>query len=285
MASAVEQQARLERDRVLRTGVRAQSALHAVALDKAQRRRVRRIEQRGFGAGADAGLAQRAGLVVDDQPPVGRAGGQRDLRPRLRRVLRQVVEGEIERGALLAREVEGRRRRDAARRRERPERALERAGILGAQQREMSAAVAQPSENRLRNADLRLERRAVALVRRRRRDDHRLARAVADRAEQQVDADRGRVERVDRNGARRQALAAADRAPADAVHQRAAGLEVVKHEAGILAARRAIGVEQRSSCAARWCATPGYDDGVIAPEGHTVAQPPQPAHRCGSTLT
>jgi hypothetical protein len=65
--------------------------LHAIALDEAQLRRFRRIEQRSLGAGSDAGLAQRAGVLVDAQRAKRRARGERNLVRRSRRVCRKVL--------------------------------------------------------------------------------------------------------------------------------------------------------------------------------------------------
>ena len=110
---------RHEPDRILGTGTGAQAALHAVRLDEAQARRVRRIEERGLGARADARLAERAAVLVHRYRAVGRSGGKRYFGFRLRRVLSQVIDGEIERGALFRREVERRWLRHRRRRRER----------------------------------------------------------------------------------------------------------------------------------------------------------------------
>src|SRR5260221_12349172 len=73
------QQARRERDRVFRTGVLAQPALHAVALDELQHRLVAPVVQRRFRARAYAGHAQRAGLPVDEHLAVRRARAELDL--------------------------------------------------------------------------------------------------------------------------------------------------------------------------------------------------------------
>ena len=115
LACGVEQQPRLERDRVLRTGVHAQAALHAVALDELEHRLVAAIDQRRLRTGADAGHAQRAGSRVDLDPAVGRALLQRDFVLRRRREPRQMLDREFERGALLRRQVERRRLRHTVR--------------------------------------------------------------------------------------------------------------------------------------------------------------------------
>ena len=58
---------------VLRAGGLAQAALHAVLLDEAQLRRVLVVLQRARRAGADAGQAQRAVVLVDRDGAEGRA--------------------------------------------------------------------------------------------------------------------------------------------------------------------------------------------------------------------
>ena len=79
LAAVGQPQARLERDRVLGAGGRAQAALHAVLLDEAQLRPLGVVGQRAFGAGADAAQAHRAVVGVDAQAAERRAGGrQRD---------------------------------------------------------------------------------------------------------------------------------------------------------------------------------------------------------------
>ena len=106
-------QARHERDRVLGAGVRAQAALHAVALDEAQLRPLGVVDQRRLRAGADAGHAQRAGCGVDDRgaeraaPAAGSAiasAALRRLRSRWSIAKSSVV-------ALFGLDVEGRGRR------------------------------------------------------------------------------------------------------------------------------------------------------------------------------
>ncbi len=79
LCAGAEQQTRREADRILGAGFLAQSALHAITLDEAQQRRLRRIEERGLGTGADAGLAKRAGFLVDRDCAVGRARRQSDF--------------------------------------------------------------------------------------------------------------------------------------------------------------------------------------------------------------
>src|SRR5439155_1013042 len=96
-----EEQPRHQLDRVLRAGLGAQAALHAVALDEAQPRRVGGIEQRRFRAGADASLAQRAGLLVDEQGAERRARRKLDFLDLPGCIRGQMIELEIERGALL----------------------------------------------------------------------------------------------------------------------------------------------------------------------------------------
>ena len=117
-------------------------------------------------------------------------------------------------------------------------------GVIGPQQRKVLSGVAERVQDRLGVAHLLLERGAVGLRLATGSGDHDLARAVADRAEQEVDADRSDVEGLDRNYARRQPLAAAHRMAPDAEHQRAAVLQVVEQQAGILAPRLVVGGEQ-----------------------------------------
>ena len=115
-ASGREEQARRQRDRVFRTGLHAQAALHAIALDELELRRLFRIEQRARRTRAHARHAQRARLAVHFDAPVRRAGGKRNRIGTHRRMLREVIEREIERAPLFVREVEGRRRHRVARR-------------------------------------------------------------------------------------------------------------------------------------------------------------------------
>jgi len=76
-------------------------------------------------------------------------------------------------------------------------------------------------------------------------DDDDLARAIAHRTEQRVQADGGDMETLERDGTRRQAPAAANGAASDALKQRSARPDTMEYDAGILAASLAIGAEQR----------------------------------------
>ena len=99
----------------------------------------------------------------------------------------------------------------------------------------MRAGVAQDTENRLRVAELSLERSDVAVGDLVGDQDAHLARAIRERAEHEVDADRGDVEALEGNHARRQPLAPSvleDHTPAE--------LRIVEHDAGVLAARVAV---------------------------------------------
>ena len=100
----------------------------------------------------------------------------------------------------------------------------------------MRAAVAERAENGLRSGELPLERRDIAVGHLIGHQDAHLARAIGNRAEHQIEADRGDVEAFERNHSRRQAVA-----PAVREHGRASFARVVEDEAGVLAARLAIG--------------------------------------------
>jgi len=92
-----EQQARPERDGVLGTGALAQAALHAIALEEAQHRRLGAVHERGLGAGARATTGTGCTSPCRPQPrhralprrarsrrrALGRAS--RGARPRIRR--------------------------------------------------------------------------------------------------------------------------------------------------------------------------------------------------------
>src|SRR5690606_28355706 len=106
--------ARHQADRLLGARCGAQTALHAVALDEAQERRFGRIKERRLRASADARLAQRAGLLVDLEGTERRPGRERDLLKRAS--LGEMLDGEVEAGALLRRKVEGGRLLHPARR-------------------------------------------------------------------------------------------------------------------------------------------------------------------------
>ena len=67
--------------------------------------------QRRFRTRAHAGHAQGAGFLVNEHLAVRRAGAERDALLRLGGELREVLEHELERGALLGGEVIGRRLR------------------------------------------------------------------------------------------------------------------------------------------------------------------------------
>src|ERR1700690_3885929 len=60
-----KQQPRRERDRLLRAGADAKSALHAIALDKLEQRLITAVDQGRGRTSADAGHAQRARIAVD----------------------------------------------------------------------------------------------------------------------------------------------------------------------------------------------------------------------------
>src|SRR5712671_1982861 len=81
-----EAEARHQPDRILGTSARAEAALDAVALDEAKLRRLGRVEQRGFRAGADARLAERARGLVHGDRTERRAGLKWDHFRRRRRV-------------------------------------------------------------------------------------------------------------------------------------------------------------------------------------------------------
>ena len=76
---------------------------------KRRLRRLGRIDQRRLRAGADARLAQRAGLLVDGERAERRARGKRN--GPFSSVPRKMVDGEVERGALFRRQIERRRLR------------------------------------------------------------------------------------------------------------------------------------------------------------------------------
>src|SRR5688572_21959635 len=216
----------------------------AVALDEAQRRRLRRIEQRAFGAGADARLAQRAGLFVDRQRAERRALRELYDVLLLAGVLCQVLERKVERGALLGRQVEARRLVHGLRRQQPPELRLELLRLFGLQQLEVHAVIAERLKDRLAKRHLLAQCGGVG-VRFLVDDHHHLARAVANRAEQRIEPDRCDMEHLERDGARRQPLAAAHGLPPYALEQRPAALGAMEYEAGVLAAGFAIGAEQR----------------------------------------
>src|SRR5437773_11233765 len=236
-----EQEPRHQLDRVLRAGLGAQAALQAVALDEAQPRRVGGVEQRAFRAGADAGLAQRAGLLVDGQGAERRAGGKLDFLDLPGSIHGQMIELEIERGALLGREVEGGGLRYPHRGFQRPKLFLERVSV---EKEEMRTLKTQGIEDDFAQRHLLAQRRRVVL-RFLRRYHHDLACAIADGAEQRVEADRGDMEHFKGDGARRKALAAPHCLAADGLYLPAAALGVVEYEAGVGAACLAIGREQR----------------------------------------
>ena len=77
-------------------------------LDERELRRLLIVENRAFGTGADAREAHRAGVAVDHDRAERRAGGQRDLPLRHRRMPREVVDRERSRRALVGGEREGR---------------------------------------------------------------------------------------------------------------------------------------------------------------------------------
>src|SRR5437868_13025841 len=100
----------------------------------------------------------------------------------------------------------------------------------------MRPRVAQTGHERLGEAHLLAKRRCIVRLG---RNDHRLASAIADRAEQQVDADRCDVKELHWNGARWQAFAATHGATPYTMHELTAELGVMEDEAGVPAAGRA----------------------------------------------
>ena len=111
--------------------------------------------------------------------------------------------------------------------------------------------------------------------------DRDLARAEGDRA---AAAGRGRSTRR----ARPRAGSRGPAGPRPAAAARASSVApvgaVVEKDAGIRAAGIPVGGQQRLQLRAA-VATRAGTGKLMAPDGHTVAQAPQPMHRCGSTLT
>src|SRR5688572_19004347 len=152
-----------------------------------------------------------------------------------------MIELEVERGALLAREVEAGRLRHGLRRRHRPQALLQR---LALDQLEVRALVAQRVQDRLAERHLLAQGGHIGF-RFILKNQYYLRGTVADRPKKRVQADGGDVEYLERNGARRQALAAAHGAPSHGLQRATARLGVVEHDAGVAPAGVAIDAEQR----------------------------------------
>ncbi len=105
---------------------------------------------------------------------------------------------------------------------------------------EVHALVAEAVQDRFGVAHLFFQRRNIAPGFAPGRKQHDLAGAMADCAQQQVDADRRDMEGLDRNDARRQAARAESRAPAHQANRVAPRFGVVHQQAGILAACFAV---------------------------------------------
>src|SRR5690606_6640083 len=111
-----------------------------------QERRFGRIKERRLRASADARLAQRAGLLVDLEGTERRPGRERDLLERAS--LGEMLDGEVEAGALLRRKVEGGRLLHPARRSELPKALFEITGIVRLDLHEVRAFVAERLQER-----------------------------------------------------------------------------------------------------------------------------------------
>src|SRR5438094_7800740 len=104
----------------------------------------------------------------------------------------------------------------------------------------MRAAVAEGAEDRLRVAELALKRLHITLGHLLRNQNSHLARAIGNRAEDQVETEGGDMEALERHDARRKTMV-----PAMREHRRASLARIVKEDARIFAARFAIRGEQR----------------------------------------
>ncbi len=105
----------------------------------------------------------------------------------------------------------------------------------------MLSCIPQRADDGLRDANLALERRDISLGGFFGDEYCRLACAIGDGAEQQVHADRGDMEALERDDARGQSLFV----PAGAEHRGAACLAIVEQDAGIAAAGLPVGAKQR----------------------------------------
>src|SRR6185436_1663258 len=106
----IEEQAGRERNCTFGTGGLAQPALDAVALEELEQRLVHAVHEGRFGTRSDARHAHRALAAVDADLAEGRPRRQRDDLGGPRRMTRQVLDGEFDRGALVVAEEEGGRR-------------------------------------------------------------------------------------------------------------------------------------------------------------------------------
>ena len=219
-----EQQARRERDRVFRAGVLAQPALHTVALNELQHRLVAPVMQRRFRTRADAGHAERAGLLVDEHLAVRRSGAERYALLRLGCEFREVFEREFERGSFLGGEIVGRGLRCRLCRLERPHLLLERRKAVDREQPEMGAAIAESVDDGLGESHLLPQRVAVLACFLRRCEHEHLACPVGEGRQQNVDADRSGMMDFERNRTRGQACLA----PRELCNERAALARVVQ---------------------------------------------------------
>ena len=162
---------------------------------------------------------------VDGDAPNGDAGGQRDLALRHRRVRGEVLDRERGRRALVGGEREGRRHPHRQRRRPRPQRGI-RAPSRRRRRRRGNARPGSraPARSRRRSPSARRARRDIAGASAPASEHRDLRRAVRQRRQPDVEADRRDVMDLDRNDARRQpASAARERAIASAPPPRAAG--------------------------------------------------------------
>ena len=191
------------------TGLRADAALHALALDEAQLRPLDVVEDRALGAAADAGEAHRAGVAVR------RRSRRTAIRPAAEcaaaapaRAARdgRCASDSVVRFSLVAANVAGiahaerRMRRSTARRRAPPGRRRSRSGSAGPGSRAPGRSCRRAASGSRRVA--RSARRPRAAT-----SDDDVGRAPGERGEPQVEADRVDVVHLDRNHARRQAAA------------------------------------------------------------------------------
>ena len=169
------------------------------------------VEERAFGTGADAGQAHRAGVAVDGDRAERRAGRQRDLALRHRRVQREMLDRERRASCACRRSsanVAATRTRQRGR--PRPDGRVER-GDVGAVDDAGNARPGSPAPARSCRRSASGAQRLAILRRLGAGREHRdlRSRRSASAREPDVEADRRDVMHLERNHARRQALAAA----------------------------------------------------------------------------